>query len=692
MDQRNLVLAIILSIVIMLGYQFAVVPLLFPEQPARQQAEQATPGAVPPSSDTLGAPSLPDVADTETSGAAIPGAAIPDAAIPGAAIPGTDSSGAIKSRSELLAETPRVRIETPALRGSISLTGGRIDDLVLTQYRETIESDSPEIVLLSPSNHEKPYFADFGWTGRDVILPQGDTVWGTNGKVLTPDRPVTLTWDNGQGMRFERIYEVDENYMFTVTQRAFNDGDTTVALAPYGLISRTGTPDILGFYILHEGPLGVFDGTLKEVDYDDLRDDGPVHTKSIGGWIGITDKYWLVALVPEQDKAVETRFLHDDASGTNKYQADYLYEGLTIQPGSLGESRSRLFAGAKIVSLLDGYRDDPDDGIVNFDLSVDFGWFFYLTKPLFYALHYITGVVGNFGLGILILTVGVKLVFFPLANKSYVSMAKMRKLQPEMLVLRERFADDKQRLNQEMMALYKRDGANPASGCLPIVVQIPVFFALYKVMFVTIEMRHAPFFGWIHDLSAPDPSSILNGFGLLPWEVPELGALGIISLGVWPIAMGITMFAQQRLNPQPPDPVQAKIFLFMPIMFTFLLARFPAGLVIYWTWNNLLSICQQWAIMKRAGAPIGRKAAQQAGPTAGPQAGQKAGKEAGRKAGQKAGQKTGQKTGQAAGPKAGQKTDRAAGPKASQKTGRKAGQKAGNKTGRKAGKTWPSPR
>ncbi len=592
MDQRNLVLAIVLSLVIMLGYQFVVVPYLFPEQLERQQAERtepATPGAIPPSSGTLGAPSLPGIA-----GAEAPGAVTPDAA---------------KSRDAVLAQASRVRIETPALRGSISLSGGRIDDLVLTRYRETIESDSPEIVLLSPYGGEKPYFVYFGWSGRDAALPQSDTLWQANGEVLAPGLPVTLSWDNGQGLRFERLYEIDENYMFSVTQRVFNNGTAAVSLAPYGLISRGGTPDILGFYILHEGPLGVFDGTLKEVDYSDLRDDGPVHTKSTGGWIGITDKYWLVALVPDQNSPVETRFLHDGTSGTDKDQADFLSEGQTIQPGSSAESRSRLFAGAKIVSLLDSYRDAPDDGIVNFDLSVDFGWFFYLTKPLFYALHYITGVVGNFGLGIMILTVLVKLVFFPLANKSYVSMAKMRKLQPEMLELRERFKDDKQRLNQEMMTLYKREGANPASGCLPILVQIPVFFALYKVMFVTIEMRHAPFFGWIHDLSAPDPTSILNGFGLLPWDVPELGVLGIISLGIWPIAMGLTMFAQQRLNPQPPDPVQAKIFLFMPIMFTFLLAQFPAGLVIYWTWNNLHSICQQYVIMKRAGAPIGRNPA-----------------------------------------------------------------------------------
>jgi YidC/Oxa1 family membrane protein insertase len=521
-------------------------------------------------------------------------------------VPGVEPADDTKSREELLGERPRIRIDTPTLGGSISLVGGIIDDLVLLQYRESLEPDSPLIELLSPGAAEHPYFADFGWAGQDVVLPKSDTVWRARGEKLAPGLPVTLSWDNGEGLRFERLYEIDENYMFTVTQRVFNNGTAAVTLAPYGLISRTGTPDILGFYILHEGPLGVFDGTLKEVDYSDLVDDGPVHIESTGGWIGITDKYWLVALVPDQDQAVQMRFLHDNTSGLDKYQTDYLYEGLNVRPGAVVESRSRLFAGAKIVNVLDDYRDDPDDGIVNFDLSVDFGWFFYLTKPLFYALSYITRVVGNFGLGIMILTVGVKLVFFPLANKSYVSMAKMRKLQPEMLELRERFKEDKQRLNQEMMTLYKREGANPAAGCLPILVQIPVFFALYKVMFVTIEMRQAPFFGWIQDLSAPDPTTILNGFGLLPWDVPELGALAVISIGVWPIAMGLTMFAQQRLNPQPPDPIQAKIFLFMPIMFTFLLARFPAGLVVYWTWNNLLSIAQQYMIMKRAGAPIGR--------------------------------------------------------------------------------------
>jgi YidC/Oxa1 family membrane protein insertase len=427
MDQRNLILAIALSIAIMLGYQIVLVPLLFPEQLEQQQAEQArppeaTPGAVAPDSGTLGTPTLPGIAGAET--------------------PGPETPGAAKSRTALLAETPRVRIETPTLRGSISLAGGRIDDLILTQYRETIDGTSPQIELLSPNGGEQPYFADFGWTGRDATLPTSNTLWQANGKVLAPGRPITLSWDNGEGLRFERVYEIDENYMFTVTQQVTNTGSATVTLAPYGLISRTGTPDILGFYILHEGPLGVFDGTLEEVNYGEdswfggkkgLADQPIIQQSTTGGWIGITDKYWLVALVPDQDQAVETRFLHDAASGKDKYQTDYLYDGLTVRPGAAIQSQSRLFAGAKIVSLLDSYRDD--DGIVNFDLSVDFGWFYFLTKPLFYALHYITGVVGNFGVGILILTVLIKLVFFPLANKSYVSMAKMRKLQPEMLEL-----------------------------------------------------------------------------------------------------------------------------------------------------------------------------------------------------------------------------------------------------------------
>jgi len=598
MDQKNLILAIVLSVAILLGFQLLVGEQNVAPPPGGPEAAQSAGGTTPPSA----AP-----------GATVPGATVPGATAPGGIgvptpgdVPAIPAVPAELTRAEAIGKGVRVSIETPTLRGSIALRGARVDDLTLTNYHETIEPESKEIVLLSPNGAENPYFADFGWTGAgtDTALPNGETLWQADNDVLTPDQPVTLSWDNGAGLRFETLYKIDENYLFTVTQRVFNNSGNTVTLLPYGLISRTGTPDILGFYILHEGLLGVFDDVLKEVDYSDLSKDGPIQIGTTGGWLGITDKYWLVALVPDQKRAINARFLYDGRSGVDKYQTDFLYAGIALQPGAANEVTSHLFAGAKKVLLLDQYKEDF--GFAQFDLAVDFGWFYFLTKPLFYALHYLAEKIGNFGIAILILTIGVKSIFFPLANKSYRSMAKMRKLQPEMVKLRERFGEDKQRLNQEMMALYKKEGANPLSGCLPIVVQIPVFFALYKVMFVTIEMRHAPFFGWIQDLSAPDPTSILNGFGILPWDVPALGMLNAISIGVWPLLMGISMFLQQRLNPQPPDPIQAKIFLFMPIIFTFLLARFPAGLVIYWTWNNLLSITQQYVIMRRLGVRIGR--------------------------------------------------------------------------------------
>jgi len=586
MDQRNLILAIVLSVAILLTFQFLVVE-------PRQVKTGTTGGQVTEQAAPSG----------QTAGTA-PGAPMP----PSASGAAPDSVSSKASRAEALAASGRVRIDTPTLTGSISLTGGRIDDLILAKYRETIEPNSANIVLLSPPGVEQPYFADFGWSAitAGASLPNADTVWQADGKSLTPETPVTLSWDNGQGLRFERTFAIDNRYMFTVTQRVFNTSQAAVSLAPYSLISRTGTPNVLGFYILHEGLLGVFNGTLKEIKYKAIKDDLKVEQPTTGGWLGFTDKYWLVALVPDQDKPVNSRFLYNAASGTDKYQTDFLYDAMTVQPGGNAEATSRVFAGAKEVATLDDYESRL--GITNFDRAVDFGWFYFLTKPLFYALHYIAKTVGNFGIAIMMLTVCVKLAFFPLANKSYTSMAKMRRLQPQTTELRERFKDDKQRLNQEMMALYKKEGANPMSGCLPIAVQIPVFFALYKVMFVTIEMRQAPFFGWIRDLSVPDPTSILNGFGLLPWMVPNLGPLHVISIGIWPLIMGLTMFLQQRLNPQPPDPIQAKLFMFMPIIFTFLLARFPAGLVIYWTWNNLLSITQQYFIMRRAGAAIGRKA------------------------------------------------------------------------------------
>ena len=587
MDQRNLILAIVLSLGILITYEIWI------GGPQRQQLIEQSQVA------ESGKPAqLPDQEiPTPPSGETTPGTA---AGAPGEA-------AAALSRADALARAPRVAIDSATLSGSIALEGGLFDDLVLKRYRETIEPDSPQIKLLHPVGVAQPYYVNFGWAAGPggPPVPGRDSLWQADRQTLAPGSPVTLSWDNGQGLHFEQRLALDDKYMFTVTQSVANSGQADVQLSSYGLVSRSGTPTVLGFYILHEGLLGVFNNTLEEIDYSDLVDDGPRQFTTTSGWLGITDKYWLVALVPDQEREVQARFLHTLSDDQDKYQSDYLYQTMTVPAGGTVAVTSRLFAGAKEAKLLDAYRDNL--GIPRFDRAVDFGWFYFLTKPFFYALHYFAGVLGNFGLSILLLTVLVKLAFFPLANKSYKAMAKMRKVQPEMLELRERYGDDKQKLNQEMMALYKREGANPVSGCLPVVIQIPVFFALYKVLFVTIEMRHAPFYGWIQDLSARDPTTILNGFGLIPWDVPDLGVLNLLNLGVWPLLMGVSMVLQQRLNPQPADPVQAKIFLFMPIIFTFLLAQFPAGLVIYWTWNNLLSMLQQAVIMKRAGVPIGRQ-------------------------------------------------------------------------------------
>ncbi|MBT4220124.1 MAG: membrane protein insertase YidC, partial [Rhodospirillaceae bacterium] len=504
----------------------------------------------------------------------------------------------LKGRDAMLAESPRILVRAPRLEGSLALRGGRLDDLTMIDYRETLEADSKRIVLLSPSGAKDAYFADFGWVGNGLKMPDSNTLWAANRKTLTPETPVTLSWDNGQGLTFQRTMAIDENYMFTVTQTVKNNGSSAVTLFPYGLVSRHGSPQVTGFYILHEGLLGVFDETLLEVDYDELQEDNLIQKTSTGGWLGITDKYWLTALIPNQKEAQTTRFTYRNDNGLEKYQTDFLGQPVGIAPGASVTEESHLFAGAKEVNQLDGY--EASLSIKRFDLAIDFGWFYFLTKPIFYTMIYINDYVGNYGIAILLLTVLIKVLFFPLANKSYTAMSKMRKLQPEMVKLRDRFGDDKVRLNQEMMSLYKREKANPASGCLPMIVQIPVFFALYKVLFVTIEMRHAPFFGWIHDLSAPDPTVVWNLFGLIPWD-PSAYLPAAVLIGVWPLVMGVTMFLQQRLNPQPTDPLQAKIFLFLPIMFTFLLAQFPAGLVIYWAWNNLLSIIQQKLIMIKMG-------------------------------------------------------------------------------------------
>jgi YidC/Oxa1 family membrane protein insertase len=566
MEQRNLLLAIVVSVGILIGFQYLFEKL-------------RPPPPVTPAVPTQTVPAAP--------GTAAPGTPAPGAVAPGTAAPATGAAApGAETREQAIAEQPRVRINTPRLHGSVALTGGRIDDLTLATYHETVDPKSPEVVLLWPKGTKDPYFAEFGWVAgtSGTKVPGPDTQWTAAGGPLSPTQPLTLTWDNGAGLVFTRTIAIDENYMFTVRDAVRNAGSTPVNLLPYALISRTGTPQVGGYYILHEGMIGEIGGSLREVKYSSIETGKPIDYNSTGGWLGFTDKYWLTALVPPQDDAVKARFTHAVESGVDRYQTDYL--------GS--QTSTRFFAGAKEVNLLDAYAAS---GIPHFDLAIDFGWFYFLTKPIFKTLQFFYELLGNFGLAILLLTLIIKLLFFPLANKSYAAMSKMKLLQPEMQKIRERFPDDKARQQQEIMAMYKKVGANPLAGCLPIVIQIPVFFSLYKVLFVTIEMRHAPFFGWIHDLSAPDPTSFANLFGLIPFDPPAF-----LMIGAWPLLMGVTMYLQQKLNPQPVDPMQARMFMLLPIVFTYMLSAFPAGLVIYWAWNNLLSIAQQWAIMHRAGA------------------------------------------------------------------------------------------
>ncbi|HMD65122.1 MAG TPA: membrane protein insertase YidC [Stellaceae bacterium] len=567
MEQKNLLIAIVLSVAILIAFQFVFERMRPPQPPGPAPGTPVTAQATP---------------------AAAPGTST--------SAPGAAPAQAAATREAAIAEQPRVKIDTPRLHGSIDLLGARLDDLTLADYHEAVDPKSPEVVLLSPPGTENPYLAEFGWVAAtpDIKVPGPQTRWTASGGLLTPTNPVHLTWDNGQGLVFIRTVSVDKNYMFTVRDSVRNSGSDPVKLLPYGLISRTGTPHVAGYYILFEGLIGYLGGSLQEVKYSSLAPDKPLDYGSSGGWLGFTDKYWLTALIPPQSDALKARFTHTIDGGVDRYQTDYLGPEVTIAPEGTAESSARFFAGAKEVNLLDAYEAS---GISLFDHAIDFGWFYFLTKPIFLTLQFFDRLLGNFGLAILLLTLCAKLLFFPLANKSYNAMSKMKLLQPEIQKLRERFPDDKARQQQEMMALYKRVGANPLAGCLPIVIQIPVFFSLYKVLFVTIEMRHAPFFGWIHDLSSPDPTSFANLFGLLPFAPPH-----ILMIGAWPLIMGLTMFLQQKLNPQPVDPVQARMFMLLPIVFTYMLAAFPAGLVIYWAWNNLLSIAQQWTIMRRAGA------------------------------------------------------------------------------------------
>ncbi|MFP4359698.1 MAG: membrane protein insertase YidC [Alphaproteobacteria bacterium] len=566
-EQRNLLLAIVLSVAIIFAFQY------FFELPRMQEAQEAArqEATTPQERDAGGPPAAEAEAETGAAGEAPP----PDAA--------------------------RIDLRNDRVSGSVSLAGARIDHLRLSDYGRTPNSDSERIQLLRPVDDPSPFFAEFGFVpdSDDVAVPDDRTVWSSDDRELAPGEPVELTWDNDEGLEFAREIALDENYVFTVTQTVTNSTDEPVTLYPYGLISRWGTPDTMGIWILHEGPIGVLNDTLEEFHYGDLqKEDGTATLESAGGWIGITDKYWLAALLPDQESDFRTTVQHIARGTQDRYQTDYLRDPITIAPGESAEVTDRLFAGAKEVTLLDRYKEELN--LPLFDRAVDFGWFWFLTKPFFYALHWLAAVFGNYGVAILILTLVVKLIFFPLANKSYKSMSQMKKLQPEMMKIRERYSEDREKMNMEIMNLYKKEKVNPAAGCLPILIQIPVFFALYKVLFVSLEMRHAPFFGWIQDLSEPDPTTLVNLFGLLPFTPPEF----IPALGIWPLLMGATMWLQFKLNPTPPDPMQARIMSFLPLIFIFVFATFPAGLVIYWTWNNILSVGQQWLIMRKMNVQV----------------------------------------------------------------------------------------
>lgn len=591
-DNRNLLLAITLSVVVLLGWQyFYGVPQMEKQKQIAQQNQQTQSQQA---SQPAGAPVAPGQAPAPGTAPAQPSQA------PAAAAP------AATTRDAALAASPRVRIDTPKIAGSISLAGARIDDVSLKAYRETVDPNSPIIVLLSPAGGPNAYYSDFGWVagaGANVALPNATTVWSADGQVLTPEKPVTLSWDNGQGLVFKRRIAVDANAMFSIRDEVENKGSAPVQLYPYGQVVRVGKPATLGYYVLHEGMIGSLgEAGLQEYTYDAIDKEpalgsashGKAWKDAVGGFVGITDKYWAAAVIPDQARKYEGRYSSVQTGAQRTYQADFLGEPVNVAPGASAGTDSRLFAGAKEVSAIDGYEKNL--GIKRFELMIDWGWFYFITKPMFYVMDWVYKHVGNFGIAILVVTVLLKALFFPLANKSYASMAKMKAVQPEMLAIRERYADDKMKQQQALMELYKTQKINPLAGCWPVLVQIPVFFALYKILFITIEMRHAPFFGWIRDLAAPDPTNI---FFFLPAALTAF-----LHLGFWPILMGVTMFVQMKMNPEPPDPVQKTMFTWMPVFFTFLLGSFPAGLVIYWAWNNLLSILQQGFIMKKHGVKI----------------------------------------------------------------------------------------
>ncbi|MCH9753994.1 MAG: membrane protein insertase YidC, partial [Alphaproteobacteria bacterium] len=489
----------------------------------------------------------------------------------------------------------RVRVKGEKIEGSISLVGARIDDIILSQYHKTVD-DKQLVQLLHPSRSKDSYFAEFGWLSqsKDIDLPDSSTVWRANKNVLKSEDSVSLTWVNRQGITFQMDIYLDKEYMFTIKKSIKNNSGRNIVVQDYSLINRIFAQD-KKFAISHEGPLGVFNGILDEVSYEDLQSDDNVEFKDnkAGSWFGISDKYWLSAIIPDKNRKFDSNFRFSKYLNKDKYQVSSLAEEEVVANGSQSSSVSHLFVGAKVVSILDFYGQYLNLDL--FDRAVDFGWFYFMTKPMFSALKFFYDVVGNFGLSILIVTIIVKMFLFPIANKSYHSMSKMKKLAPEMNRIKELYAEDKMKQNQAIMELYKKEGVSPLSGCLPLLVQIPIFFSLYKVLFITIEMRHAPFYGWIRDLSVADPTTIFNAFGLIPWDPPSF-----LMIGAWPLIMAFTMYIQQKMSPEPSDPIQAKVMKLLPLIFIFMFASFPAGLVIYWAWSNILSVAQQYFIKIRA--------------------------------------------------------------------------------------------
>jgi len=554
MDFKNVLMAIVLSTVVLIGWAtFFEAPIIEQEVPEKQITKNQD-------------DSSPSV---------------------------TDEDKEIKNeitRDDVINNTKRVSIENENIKGSISLKGAIIDDIIFKNYKEKLGGQE-NVTFLNPRNASKEYFIETGWASsgsENIKLPVLDTIWKIKGNNrLTPNNPITLEWDNGDNLIFTKKIELDDKFLFKITQNIKNKSNKSYQFYPYAQITKKGKPDGMQIYILHEGFLGVFGDELTEEDYDDVEKE-KFTINSSKGWLGITDKYWLTAIVPEKGKEFKAEFV----SKNEKYRANYIIkEASILNPDSSISNKINTFVAAKEVAVIDGYAEKLN--IEKFDLAIDWGWFYFFTKPLFFIIDYFFKLTGNFGLAIVIITALVRLIFFPLANYSFKSMAKMKMLQPEMLRLKELHKGDKAKLQQEMMALYKREKVNPISGCLPVVIQIPFFFAIYKMLYVTLEMRHQPFFGWIKDLSERDPTSVFNLFGLIPWDPPTF-----LMIGAWPILMGISMWVQQKLNPTPPDPIQAKIFMFFPIFLTIILAPFPSGLVVYWTVNNILTIAQQWVIMR----------------------------------------------------------------------------------------------